>query len=288
MTAPLLATSGVSAWYGSAQVLFEVDLSLERGRSSGCSAGTGPGRPARCARSWSRIRRHGQVMIEGRDVSRSSVEQMARHGVAWVPDDRRIFGGSASGRTLSWRRWRPVPPRGPGQRAMRGLSHAGRVARQARQRAERGEQQLVAVARALVARPLVLLLDEPTEGLAPLIVEEMVRAIGRLPGEFGVGILLVEENAEVAEALCRRVAVLQLGQISYSGGAAEFFGDARSGIPCSPCRRMASSAAIPPDPTPQEQAQPCYRRARTPVLAKGTGKPRQETVAQSQEVRKSQ
>jgi branched-chain amino acid transport system ATP-binding protein len=167
-------------------------------------------------------------MLEGRDVSRDSVEQMARRGVAWVPDDRRIFG------RLSVRQNLELATMAAGSREIVPVSELceafpmldGLLGKHGNELSG-GEQQLVAVARALVARPLVLLLDEPTEGLAPLIVEEMVRAIGRLPEEFGVAILLVEENAEVAAALCRQVAVLQLGQVSYNGAAADFFGDAQ-------------------------------------------------------------
>jgi ABC-type branched-subunit amino acid transport system ATPase component len=174
------------------------------------------------------IRRTGGVALNGRDVSQDNLEQMARHGVSWVPDDRRIFGRLSVRQNLELaaqaaQRRQAVPvnelcaafPMLDGLLPKQGNELSG------------GEQQLVAVARALVARPHVLLLDEPTEGLAPLIVEELVQAISRLPEEFGVGILLVEENAEVAATLCREVVVLQLGQVAYSGGAEELFGDAQ-------------------------------------------------------------
>jgi branched-chain amino acid transport system ATP-binding protein len=153
---------------------------------------------------------------------------MARHGIGWVPDDRRIFGRLSVRQNLELaalaagsRRAVPLDELSAAFPMLGGLlhKHGNEISG--------GEQQLVAVARALVARPLVLLLDEPTEGLAPLIVEELVRAIGRLPDEFGVGILLVEENAEVAAKLCREVVVLQLGQVAYSGGAEELFADAQ-------------------------------------------------------------
>ena len=93
MTAPLLAVSGLSAWYGSAQVLFDVGLGLEAGQIVGLLGRNGAGKTSTLrAIMGAGIRRDGQVMLEGRDVSRDSVEQMARRGVAWVPDDRRIFG----------------------------------------------------------------------------------------------------------------------------------------------------------------------------------------------------
>lgn len=229
MTAPLLAVSDLSAWYGSAQVLFGVDLSLEPGQIVGLLGRNGAGKTSTLrAIMGAGIRRTGAVALNGRDVSRSSLEEMARHGIGWVPDDRRIFGrlsvrqnldlaGQAAGR----RRAVPVDELTAAFPMLDDLlgKHGNELSG--------GEQQLVAVARALVARPLILLLDEPTEGLAPLIVEELVRAISRLPEEFGVGILLVEENAEVAARLCRQVAVLQLGQIAYSGSAEELFGDSQ-------------------------------------------------------------
>jgi ABC-type branched-subunit amino acid transport system ATPase component len=229
MTAPLLAVSNLSAWYGSAQVLFGADLSVEAGQIVGLLGRNGAGKTSTLrAIMGAGIRRTGGVALNGRDLSRDSLEQMARHGVGWVPDDRRIFGRLSVRQNLELAalaagRRRAVPigelctafPMLDGLLGKHGNELSG------------GEQQLVAVARALVARPLVLLLDEPTEGLAPLIVEELVRAISALPAEFGVGILLVEENAEVAATLCRQVVVLQLGQVAYSGGAQELFGDAQ-------------------------------------------------------------
>jgi ABC-type branched-subunit amino acid transport system ATPase component len=229
MTGPLLAASSLSAWYGSAQVLFDVTLSVEAGQIVGLLGRNGAGKTSTLrAIMGAGIQRDGQVMLGDRDVSRDSVEQLARRGVGWVPDDRRIFG------RLSVRQNLELATMAAGSRQAVPVSELceafpmldGLLGKHGNELSG-GEQQLVAVARALVARPLVLLLDEPTEGLAPLIVEEMVRAIGRLPDEFGVAILLVEENAEVAAALCRQVAVLQLGQISYNGAAADFFGDAQ-------------------------------------------------------------
>jgi branched-chain amino acid transport system ATP-binding protein len=229
MTAPLLAVSGLSGWYGSAQVLFDVDLSLEPGQIVGLLGRNGAGKTSTLrAIMGAGIRRTGTVALDGRDVSRASLEEMARLGLGWVPDDRRIFG------RLSVRQNLELAAQAAGQRQavpVGDLCDAfpmldGLLGKHGNELSG-GEQQLIAVARALVARPLVLLLDEPTEGLAPLIVEELVRAISALPGEFGVGILLVEENAEVAAALCREVAVLQLGQIAYRGGAEELFGDDR-------------------------------------------------------------
>jgi ABC-type branched-subunit amino acid transport system ATPase component len=229
MSAPLLAVSRLSAWYGSAQVLFEVNLSLDAGQIVGLLGRNGAGKTSTLrAIMGAGIRRTGSVALSDRDVSRLSLDEMARLGIGWVPDDRRIFG------RLSVRQNLELAAQAAGKRQAVPVDelcaafpmlddllgkHGNELSG--------GEQQLVAVARALVARPLVLLLDEPTEGLAPLIVEELVRAISRLPEEFGVGILLVEENADVAAALCRQVAVLQLGQIAYSGAADELFGDAR-------------------------------------------------------------
>ncbi len=229
MTAPPLAVSGLSAWYGSAQVLFDVSLSLEAGQIVGLLGRNGAGKTSTLrAIMGAGIQRDGQVMLESRDVSRDSVEQLARRGVAWVPDDRRIFGRLSVRQNLELATMaagsRPAVPVSELCEAFPMLD--GLLGKHGNELSG-GEQQLVAVARALVARPLVLLLDEPTEGLAPLIVEEMVRAIARLPDEFGVAILLVEENAEVAAALCRQVAVLQLGQVSYHGAATDFFGDAQ-------------------------------------------------------------
>jgi branched-chain amino acid transport system ATP-binding protein len=229
MSTELLGVRSLSAWYGSAQVLFDVDLGIAPGQIVGLLGRNGAGKTSTLrAVVNAGIRRTGTILLNGADVSRDSLEAMARRGVSWVPDDRRIFARLTVRQNLELsalaagaRRAVPIGELCELFPMLDGLlpKHGGELSG--------GEQQLVAVARALVARPLVMLLDEPTEGLAPLVVEEIVAAIGRLPREFGVGILLVEENAEVAAALCGEVTVLQLGQVAYRGPAADFFGDTR-------------------------------------------------------------
>jgi branched-chain amino acid transport system ATP-binding protein len=227
MTSELLTVRRLSAWYGSAQVLFDVDLAIMRGMIVGLLGRNGAGKTSTLrAIVNAGIRRSGLLVLDGVDVSRNSLETMARQGVLWVPDDRRVFTRLTVRQNLELSvlaagRRQAVPveelcalfPMLPGLLTKHGNELSG------------GEQQLVAVARALVARPDVLLLDEPTEGLAPLVVKEIVSAIGVLPREFGVGILLVEENAEVAASLCREVTVLQLGKVAYHGAADTFFQD---------------------------------------------------------------
>jgi branched-chain amino acid transport system ATP-binding protein len=147
---------------------------------------------------------------------------MARRGVAWVPDDRRIFG------RLSVRQNLELAAMAAGSRQAVPVSELcqafpmldGLLGKHGNELSG-GEQQLVAVARALVARPLVLLLDEPTEGLAPLIVAEIETVLAHLKDE-GLTIVLVEQNLAFALAIADQVALLGKGQIRWAGRPADF------------------------------------------------------------------
>jgi ABC-type branched-subunit amino acid transport system ATPase component len=229
MTEALLTVSELSAWYGSAQVLFDVSLSVQAGQIVGLLGRNGAGKTSTLrAIMGAGIRRSGNVSLGGSDISQRNIEQRARDGVAWVPDDRRVFGRLTVRQNLELAAL--AADRGQAvttDEICETFPMLGALLGKHGNELSGGEQQLVAVARALVPRPRVLLLDEPTEGLAPLIVEELISAIGRLPGEFGVGILLVEENAEAAAALCSDVVVIQLGQVAYTGPAREFFSNAQ-------------------------------------------------------------
>jgi ABC-type branched-subunit amino acid transport system ATPase component len=229
MTSELLTVSGLSAWYGSAQVLFDVGLSVQAGQIVGLLGRNGAGKTSTLrAIMGAGIRRSGRVSLNDRDISQQNIEQRARNGVAWVPDDRRVFGRLTVRQNLELGAL--AAARGQAvtvDEICATFPMLGKLLGKHGDELSGGEQQLVAVARALVARPRLLLLDEPTEGLAPLIVEELVEAIGQLPTEFGVGILLVEENAEAAAALCSDVVVIQLGRVAYTGSAHEFFSNAQ-------------------------------------------------------------
>jgi branched-chain amino acid transport system ATP-binding protein len=161
--------------------------------------------------------RAGEVILDGRDVTRQPVHAHARAGMAWVPEDRRIFPGltvreNLEVATLAPRRGRePWTP----ERVFAEFPLLGPLARRRGGTLSGGQQQLLSVARALCGNPTLLLLDEPSEGLAPLIVRELGEAVRRLRGALSV--LLAEQNARFAVALCDRGYVLEKGEVKFAG-----------------------------------------------------------------------
>jgi branched-chain amino acid transport system ATP-binding protein len=176
-------------------------------------------------------RRAGQVRFMGRDISRSEPHVVARSGLAYVPEDRRIFGDLTVRENLEVgrqpaRHWPDgsAAPTWSAEALFKLFPNLGEMPDRLGGRMSGGEQQMLTVARSLMGNPLLVLLDEPSEGVAPLIVEQMAQMILALKDQ-GVSILLSEQNMHFAELVCDRAYVLEKGQIRHQSTMAELVAD---------------------------------------------------------------
>jgi branched-chain amino acid transport system ATP-binding protein len=211
----VLALSEVSAGYGHTVVLEGISLSLAGGQSASVIGRNGMGKTTLLSTIMGYTRLHGgRVEIRGCDVSTERTWRRVHAGVGLVPQEREIFPSltvheniAIAQRAGEWNADRiyELFPRLYERRANLGNRLSG------------GEQQMLAIGRALVGNPHVLLMDEPTEGLAPLIVEELQITFAKLRDEAGMAILLVEQNSKVALAFAERCMVMSGGRIAWDG-----------------------------------------------------------------------
>ena len=224
MATDALALSGIDAFYGDSHVLHDVSLRLGGGRLLGLLGRNGAGKTTTMSVTVGLLPpRHGTVTIDGRPVTGSTPETIAAHGVALVPQGRRVF------RSLTVRENLAVAGRRPrdGRRAAWTLDTVYGVFPRLRERHRQlagslsgGEQQMLAIARALMANPRVLLMDEPSEGLAPQIVAEVMATIRKLKAD-GLSIVLVEQNARLVFEVADDVVILNSGRVVFAGAARE-------------------------------------------------------------------
>ena len=231
-TAPALAVERLNAWYGAAQVLYDVTFSVGRGEVVALMGRNGAGKSTTFKALMALIpQRGGTVRFLGEDISHLKPFEIARRGLGFVPEDRRIFSDLTVVENLDIGRQpiryqsdrRPAPSWTPEKlftifpnlRDMpdrRGAHMSG------------GEQQMLTVARTLMGNPLLVLLDEPSEGVAPVIVEQMANTIIELKKE-GLSVLLSEQNIHFAELVCDRAYVLEKGQLQWHGRMADLAKD---------------------------------------------------------------
>jgi branched-chain amino acid transport system ATP-binding protein len=220
----LLALDNVSAGYGEAVVVSDVSLSLKEGEALAVLGRNGTGKTTLVNTIIGVTRRFaGTISLSGRDVTRARPEQRAAAGIGWVPQERNIFRSLTVEENLT-----AVARRGPWD--------VGRVYAMFPRLEERrsnfggqlsgGEQQMLAIARALVLNPRVLLLDEPMEGLAPIIVEELLRALVRLFREEGMAGIVVEQHAQKILAIADRAVILERGSIVHAAASTDLKADA--------------------------------------------------------------
>jgi branched-chain amino acid transport system ATP-binding protein len=218
-----LALSEIDAFYGDSHVLHRVSLRLGEGRLLGLLGRNGAGKSTSMSVTVGLLPpRHGTVAIDGHDVTGRPPEAIAAHGVALVPQGRRVF------RSLTVRENLAVAARTPrgGLPLLWTLDSVSALFPRLRERHHQlagslsgGEQQMLAIGRALMANPRVLLMDEPSEGLAPQIVAEVMATIRRLKAE-GLSIVLVEQNARLVFDVADDIVILNSGRVAVDGTAA--------------------------------------------------------------------
>ncbi|MCM5679945.1 ABC transporter ATP-binding protein [Schlegelella sp. S2-27] len=228
----LLEVQGLSAWYGAAQILFGVDLQVRRGEVVALMGRNGAGKSTTLKTVMGMVsRRRGRVAFLGQDVSRSEPHAIATQGLGFVPEDRRIFTDLTVMENLEVGRQPPrhwadgsAAPVWTPQALFELFPNLGEMPTRPGGRMSGGEQQMLTVARTLMGNPYLVLLDEPSEGVAPVIVEQMAHMILALKAQ-GVSILLSEQNMHFAELVSDRAYVLEKGEIRYTGSMAELAAD---------------------------------------------------------------
>jgi len=227
-SATLLDVRGLCAWYGAAQILFGVDLEVRRGEVVALMGRNGAGKSTTLSAIMGMLdKRRGTLGFMGRDISASEPHEIASHGLGFVPEDRRIFTDLTVLENLEVgrqapRRWpdgSDAPTWTP-QRLFGLFPNLGEMPDRPGGRMSGGEQQMLTVARTLMGNPFLVLLDEPSEGVAPVIVEQMAHMIIELKAQ-GVSILLSEQNMHFAELVSDRAYVLEKGQIRFTGSMDE-------------------------------------------------------------------
>ncbi|MGE8398271.1 MAG: ABC transporter ATP-binding protein, partial [Comamonas sp.] len=198
---PLLQVEGLNAWYGAAHILHGVSLNVGRGEVVALMGRNGAGKSTTLKSIAGLVeRRDGKTFFMGADISRKASHQIARLGLGYVPEDRRIFTELTVLENLevgrqkarSWPNGEALPHWVP-EKLFSLFPNLGEMPQRPGGQMSGGEQQMLTVARTLMGQPYVVLLDEPSEGVAPLIVEQMAKTILQLKAQ-GMGILLCEQN----------------------------------------------------------------------------------------------
>lgn len=219
----LLKIEALSAGYSKATVLHQVNLSVEQGTALALLGRNGVGKTTTLNTIVGLTRyQSGSIRLDGVPMERLSPERRVEAGVGWVPQERGIFRSltveeniTAVARPGRWtlKAVYDLFPRLQERRSNLGNQLSG------------GEQQMLSIARALVLNPRILLLDEPTEGLAPIIVEELLAAIRRIVREEGLAAIIVEQHAQQILAITDRAIILDRGSVAYSGESASLAED---------------------------------------------------------------
>jgi len=216
----ILDVSAIDTYYGETQALFGVSLNVGEGEVVALLGPNGAGKTTtlRSILGLTRPRR-GTVRFDGADVSRTATHEIARRGVGWVPDDRRICPTLTVARNLSIAMKRTRFRAWTMKEVFAIFSPLEYLFDREAENLSGGEMQMVAIARALLGSPGLVLFDEPSQGLAPKIVQDVLAVIRRLKDE-GLSVIIVEQNAETALSVSDRVYVLDRGHLAWSGAAA--------------------------------------------------------------------
>ncbi|WP_025038466.1 ABC transporter ATP-binding protein [Bradyrhizobium sp. DOA9] len=223
MTA-LLNVTKLSASYGDFRVLHGIDLTVERGGVTALLGANGAGKTTTLRALCGMIKHSGDVVFDGVDIARCATEDIARLGIAHVPEGRGTFIALTVEENL---RCGAMTRKGRAsidddiERAYHWFPRLKERCGQQAGTLSGGEQQMLAVARALMLRPKLMLLDEPSFGLAPIIVSELFSILRKVNEQEGVGMLIVEQNAALALELARQAFLIETGRILISGSVTE-------------------------------------------------------------------
>jgi len=224
----MLTVERLSAWYGAARILYDLSLEVGRGEVVALMGRNGAGKSTTMKAIMGLVaERQGKVRFNGEDISNRQPFEIARRGLGFTPEDRRIFVDLTVMENLDIGRQAPRSfaggvraPSWTPEQLFTLFPNLAEMPDRLGGRMSGGEQQMLTVARTLMGNPLLVLLDEPSEGVAPLIVEQMAHTILALTKE-GLSILLSEQNVYFARLVADRVYVLEKGQIHWHGTVAE-------------------------------------------------------------------
>ncbi|HTV88038.1 MAG TPA: ABC transporter ATP-binding protein [Stellaceae bacterium] len=224
----MLTVDGVNAYYGEQQALFGISFGIDEGGVRTLLGANGAGKTTVLRALCGMVRTSGEIRFDGKAIAGWATENVARLGVAHVPDGRGTFVRLTVEENLQLGAMTRRDRAAIAADIERIYGHFPRLKERRRQQAgtlSGGEQQMLAVGRALMLRPRLLLLDEPSFGLAPLIVEELFQILRQINRDTGVAMLIVEQNAALALELAEHAYLLETGRIVMDGAAAEIGAD---------------------------------------------------------------
>jgi branched-chain amino acid transport system ATP-binding protein len=223
----MLEIQNIETYYGETQALFGVSLDVKQGEAVALLGPNGAGKTTvlRSILGLTPARR-GAIRFGGKEITRAATNDIACSGIGWVPDDRRIFPAlkvktnlALGKKKTAFRSW--------SEKEVYGLFPALEyLLERESENLSGGEMQMVAIGRALLGGPGLVLLDEPSQGLAPKLVQDVMGTIARLKNE-GISVLVVEQNVRSALAVCDRAFIIRSGKVVYTGAAKALLDDAR-------------------------------------------------------------
>lgn len=215
---PLLAVSGLNAWYGDAHILFDVEFSVRPGEVVALTGRNGAGKSTTLKAIMGLMARmQGTIRFDGTEIAGMAPHHIARLGIGYVPEERRIFSDLTVLENLETGRQtaRPGLPAWTPERLFELFPNLADMPKRRGQHMSGGEQQMLTVARTLMGNPRLVLLDEPSEGVAPIIVEQMATVVSRLKQQ-GLAVLLSEQNEQFVKRVSDRALILEQGHLRDS------------------------------------------------------------------------
>jgi branched-chain amino acid transport system ATP-binding protein len=223
----MIEVKNIAVWYGNIQALKGVSLSLQKGEIVAVVGSNGAGKSTLIKGIAGLLpKRQGDIFFDGQNITKKPAELISRSGIAVIPEDRRLFGSMSVMDNLNLGAYMRLR-KGEKRAVMEDIDSMFELFPRLKERTKQGagtlsggEQQMLVIARALMSRPRVILMDEPSIGLAPLMVKEIFKVIGVLK-EKGYTILLVEQNARLALKVSGRAYVMELGRVTLEGQSEE-------------------------------------------------------------------